>query len=84
VSGCPPAVWSYSMDGSLVNVPGDLFGVPHMKAAYSGKLDKQNWGLVRCPKGTAQKSPCRLSNRTPTQGRRAIILQRPDRGPVRR
>ncbi|RKO20402.1 aromatic ring-hydroxylating dioxygenase subunit alpha [Pseudarthrobacter phenanthrenivorans] len=47
---CPYHAWSYSMDGSLVNVPGDLFGVPHMKAAYSGKLDKQNWGLVRCPK----------------------------------
>ncbi|MHA7241295.1 aromatic ring-hydroxylating oxygenase subunit alpha [Arthrobacter sp. TMS1-12-1] len=47
---CPYHAWSYSMDGSLVDVPGDLFGVPHMKAAYDGKLDKAKWGLVRAPK----------------------------------
>ena len=47
---CPYHAWSYSMDGSLVDVPGDLFGVPHMKAAYDGKLEKKNWGLIRCPK----------------------------------
>ncbi|MEV6119269.1 aromatic ring-hydroxylating dioxygenase subunit alpha [Streptomyces sp. NPDC052077] len=47
---CPYHAWSYSMDGSLVDVPGDLHGVPHMKSAYQGKLDKSKWGLVRTPR----------------------------------
>jgi len=47
---CPYHAWSYSIDGSLVDTPGDLFGVPHMKAAYGGKLEKHQWGLVHCPK----------------------------------
>ena len=47
---CPYHAWSYSIDGSLVDVPGQLHGVPHLKAAYDGKLDKPSWGLVRCPK----------------------------------
>ena len=47
---CPYHAWSYSIDGALVAVPGDLHGVPHMKAAYGGRLDKDQWGLVRCPK----------------------------------
>ena len=46
---CPYHAWSYSIDGSLVSTPGDLHGVPQLKAAYSGKLRKENWGLVRCP-----------------------------------
>jgi phenylpropionate dioxygenase-like ring-hydroxylating dioxygenase large terminal subunit len=47
---CPYHAWSYSIDGSLVDVPGDLHGVPHMKSAYQGQLDKAKWGLVRCPR----------------------------------
>ncbi|MCW2793741.1 MAG: phenylpropionate dioxygenase alpha subunit [Nocardioides sp.] len=47
---CPYHAWSYSIDGSLVDVPGDLHGVPHMKSAYQGMLDKAKWGLVRCPR----------------------------------
>lgn len=47
---CPYHAWSYSMDGSLVDVPGDLHGVPHMKSAYHGRLEKEKWGLVRCPR----------------------------------
>ncbi|GAB3692481.1 aromatic ring-hydroxylating oxygenase subunit alpha [Nocardiopsis oceani] len=47
---CPYHAWSYSVDGSLVSVPGDLHGVPQMKAAYNGRLDKPSWGLIRCPK----------------------------------
>lgn len=47
---CPYHAWSYSIDGSLVSVPGDLHGVPHHKAAYNGRLDKSRWGLVRTPK----------------------------------
>jgi phenylpropionate dioxygenase-like ring-hydroxylating dioxygenase large terminal subunit len=46
---CPYHAWSYSIDGSLVSTPGDLHGVPQMKAAYSGKLRKEQWGLVHCP-----------------------------------
>lgn len=47
---CPYHAWSYSIDGSLVDVPGDLHGVPHMKSAYQGMLDKVKWGLVRAPR----------------------------------
>lgn len=47
---CPYHGWSYSMDGALVAVPGDLHGVPQAKAAYNNKLDRSQWGLVRCPK----------------------------------
>ena len=47
---CPYHAWSYSIDGSLVDVPGDLHGVPHMKSAYQGLLDKAKWGLVRAPR----------------------------------
>ncbi|MEW2548261.1 aromatic ring-hydroxylating dioxygenase subunit alpha [Streptomyces sp. NPDC047002] len=46
---CPYHAWSYSIDGSLVSTPGDLHGVPQMKAAYSNKLRKEQWGLVHCP-----------------------------------
>lgn len=47
---CPYHGWTYSIDGSLVNTPGDLFGVPHSREAYSNRLEKERWGLVRCPK----------------------------------
>lgn len=47
---CPYHAWSYSIDGSLVDTPGDLFGVPHMRAAYDNRLEKARWGLVHCPK----------------------------------
>jgi nitrite reductase/ring-hydroxylating ferredoxin subunit len=33
---CPYHAWSYSIDGSLVSTPGDLHGVPQLKAAYNG------------------------------------------------
>lgn len=44
---CPYHGWSYSVDGSLVDTPGELFGVPHFKAGYEGRLDRSQWGLVR-------------------------------------
>jgi phenylpropionate dioxygenase-like ring-hydroxylating dioxygenase large terminal subunit len=47
---CPYHAWSYSIDGSLVSVPGALHGVPQMKAAYNNNLERERWGLVRCPK----------------------------------
>jgi phenylpropionate dioxygenase-like ring-hydroxylating dioxygenase large terminal subunit len=47
---CPYHGWSYSVDGSLVSRPGDLFGVPQFKAAYGGKLDRSRWGLVSVPR----------------------------------
>lgn len=43
---CPYHGWAYSIDGSLVSTPGQLFGVPQYKTAYGGKLKKENWGLV--------------------------------------
>ena len=46
---CPYHAWSYSVDGSLVSVPGSLHGVPQLKAAYNNKLERDKWGLVRCP-----------------------------------
>lgn len=47
---CPYHGWSYSTDGSLVEVPGELVGVPGFEKHYHKKLDKKSWGLVRCPK----------------------------------
>lgn len=43
---CPYHGWSYSTDGSLVSVAGELFGVPHYRAGYGGQLDRSQWGLV--------------------------------------
>ncbi|GAA1382147.1 SRPBCC family protein [Pseudonocardia kongjuensis] len=44
---CPYHGWSYSVDGELVDTPGELFGVPHFAGAYAGKLRREDWGLVR-------------------------------------
>jgi len=47
---CPYHGWSYSTDGRLVEVPGELVGVPGFGPYYHEKLDKKNWGLIYCPK----------------------------------
>lgn len=47
---CPYHGWSYSTDGRLVEVPGELVGVPGFKNYYREKLDKKKWGLIYCPK----------------------------------
>jgi len=46
---CPYHAWSYSIDGSLVEMPGELVGVPGFEPHYKGELDKKAWGLVPCP-----------------------------------
>src|SRR5712692_6709009 len=46
VFSCPYHGWSYSTDGSLVEVPGELLGVPQYKTAYHEQLRKQDWGLI--------------------------------------
>jgi phenylpropionate dioxygenase-like ring-hydroxylating dioxygenase large terminal subunit len=46
---CPYHGWSYSVDGTLVSTPGELFGVPGF-GMYGGKLDKKQWSLIRTPK----------------------------------
>jgi phenylpropionate dioxygenase-like ring-hydroxylating dioxygenase large terminal subunit len=46
---CPYHGWSYSIDGALVEIPGQLIGVPGFEQHYHGELDKQGWGLVPCP-----------------------------------
>ena len=43
---CPYHGWSYSTDGSLVAVAGELLGVPHYRAGYGGNLDRSQWGLI--------------------------------------
>src|SRR5581483_3177336 len=43
---CPFHGWAYSVDGRLVSRAGELFGVPKLKAAYNGKLEREKWGLV--------------------------------------
>jgi phenylpropionate dioxygenase-like ring-hydroxylating dioxygenase large terminal subunit len=47
---CPYHGWSYRSDGSLGHVPGELIGVPWQKVAYSDRLDKSQWGLIRASK----------------------------------
>ncbi|MDF3282977.1 SRPBCC family protein [Gordonia sp. N1V] len=44
---CPYHGWSYSIDGEIVDTPGDLFGVPQFGGAYGRKLRREDWGLVR-------------------------------------
>lgn len=46
---CPYHGWSYSTDGRLVEVPGELIGVPGFKNYYHEKLEKKKWGLIHCP-----------------------------------
>jgi phenylpropionate dioxygenase-like ring-hydroxylating dioxygenase large terminal subunit len=50
VFSCPYHGWSYSTDGKLVSVPGELIGVPQFQTAYHGELQKENWGLIYVPK----------------------------------
>lgn len=38
--------WTYSVDGRVVEVPGDLLGVPRHAEGYRGELNKAEWGLV--------------------------------------
>ena len=49
VFSCPYHGWSYSTDGNLVSVPGELIGVPQFATAYHGELAKESWGLVHVP-----------------------------------
>lgn len=46
---CPYHGWSYSTDGNLVSVPGELLGVPGFQASYKGELKKEDWGLIYMP-----------------------------------
>ncbi len=50
VFSCPYHGWSYSTDGNLVSVPGELIGVPQFATAYHGELEKEQWGLISVPK----------------------------------
>ncbi|MGF1598139.1 MAG: aromatic ring-hydroxylating dioxygenase subunit alpha [Acidimicrobiales bacterium] len=43
---CPYHGWSYSTDGALVSIAGELLGVPHFRSGYGGHLDRSAWGLV--------------------------------------
>ena len=49
VFSCPYHGWSYSTDGNLVSVPGELIGVPQFATAYHGELEKGEWGLIHVP-----------------------------------
>jgi phenylpropionate dioxygenase-like ring-hydroxylating dioxygenase large terminal subunit len=52
---CPYHGWSYSMDGRIVETPGDLAGVPGFATYYHGELEKKDWGLVRAPRVKVHK-----------------------------
>lgn len=47
---CPYHGWSYSTDGKIVEVPGELVGVPGFATHYKSQLDKPKWGLIRVPR----------------------------------
>jgi len=46
---CPYHGWSFSTDRERVSQPGALVGVPRSEEGYGGKLDREGWGLERCP-----------------------------------
>ncbi len=46
---CPYHGWSYSVDDRVAKTPGQLVGVPGYEEHYRCQLDKEAWGLVRCP-----------------------------------
>lgn len=47
---CPYHGWSFSTDRERVSRPGALAGVPRFKDGYDGRLDRDRWGLVPCPR----------------------------------
>jgi len=46
---CPYHGWSYSTDRDRISQPGALVGVPRSEEGYGGNLDREAWGLERCP-----------------------------------
>ena len=46
---CPYHGWSFSTNRERVNVPGAIVGLPRSEEGYSGQLDREKWGLYRCP-----------------------------------
>lgn len=43
---CPYHAWSYSTDGRIAAVPGQLVGLQSFRESYCQQLDKVEWGLV--------------------------------------
>ncbi len=52
---CPYHGWSFSTDRERVREPGAIVGLPRAEEGYGNSLDRQEWGLARCPRVTNYK-----------------------------
>ncbi len=62
VSTCPYHGWSYATNGKLA-------GIPHLKDAYHGEIDRTQWGLVEVAQLCIYKGCCLYTSSSPRDQR---------------